>query len=55
MNVIKTEIPGLIIFEPAVFGDDRGYFLETYNADRYKDAGISENFGAGEIGSGYRG
>tara|TARA_B110000902_G_scaffold25767_1_gene28110 strand:- start:672 stop:1226 length:555 start_codon:yes stop_codon:yes gene_type:complete len=44
MNVIKTEIPDLIIFEPAVFGDDRGYFLETYNADRYKEAGISENF-----------
>jgi len=44
MNVIKTELPGVIIFEPTVFGDDRGYFLETYNADRYKEAGISENF-----------
>ncbi|MEH6559191.1 MAG: dTDP-4-dehydrorhamnose 3,5-epimerase [Oceanicoccus sp.] len=44
MNVIETEIPGAIILEPTVFGDDRGYFLETYNSRRYKDAGINEIF-----------
>ena len=31
MNVIETGIEGLIIIEPKVFGDDRGYFFESYN------------------------
>ncbi|MFA7553084.1 MAG: dTDP-4-dehydrorhamnose 3,5-epimerase [Spongiibacteraceae bacterium] len=44
MNVIETKIPGLKIIEPKVFGDERGFFLETYNAQRYKEAGIKENF-----------
>lgn len=45
MNVIKTSIDGVVIIEPKVFGDERGFFLETFQADRYRDmAGISENF-----------
>ena len=44
MNVIETKIPGLIIIEPQVFGDERGYFLETYNEARYREAGIKETF-----------
>ena len=44
MNVIETKIPGLVVLEPKVFGDDRGFFLETYNKDRYIDAGINEEF-----------
>lgn len=44
MNVLKTEIPGVLIIEPKVFGDQRGYFLETFQAERYKDAGIDCNF-----------
>lgn len=44
MDVKETEIPGLKIVEPKVFGDARGYFLETYSARRYADAGISQNF-----------
>lgn len=44
MNVIKTGIKDLIIIEPKVFGDDRGYFYESFQAERYKAAGISENF-----------
>lgn len=31
MNIIKTEIPGLLVIEPKVFADSRGYFFETYN------------------------
>jgi dTDP-4-dehydrorhamnose 3,5-epimerase len=44
MNVIETSIPGLLIIEPKVFGDERGFFLETYNEARYKEAGIKETF-----------
>ncbi|WP_101758446.1 dTDP-4-dehydrorhamnose 3,5-epimerase [Oceanicoccus sp. KOV_DT_Chl] len=44
MNIIKTKIPGLIIIEPKVFGDERGFFLETYNAKRYAEVGIKESF-----------
>ena len=44
MNVLATEIPGLLIIEPKVFGDERGFFLETFNAQRYADAGIPGPF-----------
>ena len=40
MKVIDTEIEGLKIIEPDVFGDSRGWFCETYNAERYRKAGI---------------
>lgn len=44
MNVEKTELDGLLILSPKVFHDDRGFFLETYNAQSYKAIGISEDF-----------
>lgn len=44
MIVTETKIPGLLIIEPKVFGDERGFFLETYNEQRYKEAGIAETF-----------
>ena len=44
MNVIKTGLPGVLIIEPSVFGDDRGFFLETYSVERYKAAGIPLEF-----------
>ena len=45
MKVIKTSIPGLIIIEPKVFGDQRGFFMETYHAARYRDeAGITSEY-----------
>lgn len=40
MNLIETDIDGLIIIEPDVWKDDRGYFYESYHAERYKAAGI---------------
>lgn len=43
-NFIKTEIDGMFIIEPTVFGDDRGYFLETYHYDEFKKAGIDAVF-----------
>lgn len=44
MNVISTQIPGAIIIEPKLFGDARGFFLETYQAQRYADAGLPMHF-----------
>ncbi|MFL5345878.1 MAG: dTDP-4-dehydrorhamnose 3,5-epimerase [Hyalangium sp.] len=44
MKVIPTEIPGVLILEPKVFGDERGFFLETFHAKRYADAGIPGPF-----------
>ena len=43
-NFIKTEIDGMFIIEPTVFGDDRGYFLETYHYNEFKTAGIDVKF-----------
>ena len=44
MNVIKTKLDGVLIFEPKVFGDDRGFFMETWNYERYKDVGLDVKF-----------
>lgn len=44
MKVIDTEIEGVKIIEPDVFGDHRGWFVEQYNAGRYKAAGITADF-----------
>ena len=44
MNVIKTPIEGLLIIEPRVFHDARGYFVETYNEQRYREAGVDAAF-----------
>ena len=44
MKVTSTEIEGVKIIEPDVFGDARGWFCETYNDQRYRDAGIDNVF-----------
>jgi dTDP-4-dehydrorhamnose 3,5-epimerase len=44
MNIITTELPGLLIIEPKVFGDARGFFFESYQRDRYRQAGIDAEF-----------
>jgi dTDP-4-dehydrorhamnose 3,5-epimerase len=44
MEVKDTEIPGLKIIQPKVFGDSRGFFFESYSADRYRKAGIEAQF-----------
>ena len=44
ITVETTEIAGLKIITPQVFGDERGYFMETYNYNDFKEAGISEVF-----------
>jgi dTDP-4-dehydrorhamnose 3,5-epimerase len=44
MNVIKTALPDVIIFEPKMFGDPRGFFLEHYQAERYAGYGVGGPF-----------
>ncbi len=44
MNIIETGIPGLLVIEPKVFEDSRGYFMEVYNQKTFEDAGIHINF-----------
>jgi dTDP-4-dehydrorhamnose 3,5-epimerase len=44
MNIIKTAIPGVLIIEPKILGDARGFFLETFQADRYAAGGIARSF-----------
>ena len=41
----QTEIPGVVVIEPQVFGDDRGYFMETYQKDQFAEAGIGPEDG----------
>ncbi len=43
-NFIKTEIEGVYIIEPTAFGDNRGYFMETYNEQDFKAAGLNYTF-----------
>jgi dTDP-4-dehydrorhamnose 3,5-epimerase len=43
-DVIQTGIDGLIVIEPTVFGDERGYFMETWNAKDFEDIGIDTPF-----------
>ncbi len=45
MNVIETALPGVRIIEPKVHGDERGFFIETFQAERYRrEAGIELEF-----------
>jgi dTDP-4-dehydrorhamnose 3,5-epimerase len=44
MKVIPTRLPGVLILEPKVFRDTRGYFLETWHRDRYAEAGLPAGF-----------
>jgi dTDP-4-dehydrorhamnose 3,5-epimerase len=44
MPFFDTGFPGLTIFEPQIWGDDRGYFYESYNQNTFHKAGIAENF-----------
>jgi dTDP-4-dehydrorhamnose 3,5-epimerase len=44
MKVVATELPGVLVVEPAVFRDSRGFFLESYSEAKYREAGIPERF-----------
>jgi dTDP-4-dehydrorhamnose 3,5-epimerase len=44
MKVTTTELPGVLIIEPKIFRDERGFFLETYNQQKYSACGVKETF-----------
>ena len=44
MKFIPTEIPGVIIVEPDVFGDHRGFFMESWHAEKFAEGGIDAQF-----------
>jgi len=44
MNIIETNLAGLLLIEPKVFEDSRGYFLESYNSETFKNSGIDTIF-----------
>ncbi|MHC1767842.1 MAG: dTDP-4-dehydrorhamnose 3,5-epimerase [Verrucomicrobiia bacterium] len=44
MVVTRGELSGVLVIEPKVFGDTRGFFMETWQRPRYREAGVSEEF-----------
>jgi len=44
LNVRETSLPGVLIIEPKVFEDPRGFFMETYRLDAFREAGIADEF-----------
>ncbi|HAQ18221.1 MAG TPA: dTDP-4-dehydrorhamnose 3,5-epimerase [Prolixibacteraceae bacterium] len=44
MKIIETPIPGLLIIEPRVFADERGYFFESFNEIKFTEAGLNTGF-----------
>jgi len=44
VKLIETGIPGLVVVEPVVYGDSRGFFMETWNSDRYGACGLPDRF-----------
>ncbi|HEX7803435.1 MAG TPA: dTDP-4-dehydrorhamnose 3,5-epimerase [Pseudoxanthomonas sp.] len=55
MKVVETNLPGCVVVEPAVFGDERGFFFETWNADRYGRLGLPDKFVQSNVSSSARG
>jgi len=55
VNVIPTEIPGVLILEPRVFRDARGWFVEAWHAERYAAAGLPTHFSQDNVSHSARG
>lgn len=55
MKVIETDLPECVVLEPRVFGDERGYFFESFNRDRLAEHGLHPQFVQGNVSSSSRG
>ena len=55
MKVVETELPGCLVIEPQVFGDDRGFFYESFNLDKWSGHGLSPRFVQGNVSSSAKG
>ncbi len=55
MNKVETDLPGCWVLEPKIFGDDRGYFYETWNKQVFADLGLNLEFKQANVSSSNRG
>ncbi len=55
MRVIETDLPGCRVIEPRVFGDARGFFYESWNKERFAEAGLDLDFVQGNVSASTRG
>jgi len=55
LKILPTALPGCMVIEPAVFGDSRGFFYETWNADRFGEHGLPARFVQSNISSSSKG
>lgn len=55
MKIIETKLPGAVVIEPAVFGDARGFFMETWNAERFGQHGLPTKFVQSNVSSSAKG
>jgi dTDP-4-dehydrorhamnose 3,5-epimerase len=55
MKVIRTPLPGAVVLEPQVYGDSRGFFYESYNEAKYREAGIDRRFVQSNVSRSARG
>jgi len=55
LKIIETKLPGAVVIEPAVFGDARGFFFETWNAERFGQHGLPTNFVQSNVSSSAKG
>ena len=55
MKFIETSLPGCVVIEPQVFGDSRGFFYESYNEAKYREAGIDRRFVQSNVSRSARG
>jgi dTDP-4-dehydrorhamnose 3,5-epimerase len=55
MKVLETDLPGCLMLEPQVFGDDRGFFYESFNRDKLAAIGLAPEFVQGNVSSSARG
>lgn len=54
-NVTKTSIEGVVVVEPRVFGDNRGYFFETFQKDEFEKVGLHYDFVQGNLSKSHKG
>lgn len=55
MKLVPTALPGCLVIEPAVFGDSRGFFFETWNAERFAEVGLPSQFVQSNVSSSAKG
>ena len=55
MKVVETGLPGCVVLEPQVFGDDRGFFYESFNGDKLAAVGLPSHFVQGNVSRSVRG